>query len=227
MADPVLRARGIVKAFAQGGRPVPVLSGADLDVGAGEMVALVGASGAGKSTLLHILGLLERADAGRLTIAGRAAGALADRAATALRREAVGFVYQAHCLLPDFSALDNIALPQMIAGAPVAQARARARALLAGFDLAERAAHRPAELSGGQAQRVAIARALANGPAVLLADEPTGNLDAASAAQVMDVLCAAVRGRGLAAVVATHNAEIAGRADRVVRLTAGRLEPVG
>jgi lipoprotein-releasing system ATP-binding protein len=223
--DPVvLGAQGVAKAYTQGDRPVEVLRGVDLTLRRGEMVALMGASGAGKSTLLHILGLLERPDAGHLVIAGQTVTGLTDRAATRLRRSTIGFVYQFHHLLPEFTAAENIALAQMIAGAPRRAALDKAMDLLGSFGLADRAGHRPAQLSGGQAQRVAIARALANAPALLLADEPTGNLDPDTAARVLQVLVEQVRARGLAAVIATHNPALATQMDRVETMAGGRLE---
>jgi len=222
-AAPPLRLAGIVRRFVSGGGVLEVLRGADLSVAAGEIVALVAPSGAGKSTLLHIAGLLERPDAGRVEVAGRDASRLADAERTALRRASLGFVYQFHHLLPEFSALENVVVPQMIAGIARRRAELRARELLAGFGLAARETHRPARLSGGEQQRVAIARALANAPQVLLADEPTGNLDAATADRVFNELLGAVRGRGVAALIATHNPELAARMDRVVTLHQGQI----
>jgi lipoprotein-releasing system ATP-binding protein len=188
----------------------------------GEVAALVAPSGAGKSTLLHIAGLLDRPDAGAVRVLGQAAGR-DDGARTRLRRDAIGFVYQFHHLLPEFSALENVALPQRAAGADRRRAGARAREILAAVGLAGRLDHRPAELSGGEQQRVAIARALANRPRILLADEPTGNLDPGTAAQVFDLLMALVRDTGLAALIATHNPELAARMDRRLELRDGRV----
>ena len=218
-----LRLEKIVRTFKQAGRQLEVLREVDLVVRPGEMVALVGPSGAGKSTLLHVAGLLERPDSGEVYIEGRAAGRLSDRERTAIRRETVGFVYQYHHLLPEFSALENIVLPQMIAGLSKGKAKERARELLATVGLAERADHRPGRLSGGEQQRVAIARGLANGPAILMADEPTGNLDPETGGSVFDLLVKLVHGAGLAALIATHNMPLARRMDRVLRLEAGHV----
>jgi len=219
----VLRLDKIVKTFHQGERALHILNGISAEVRAGELVALVGPSGAGKSTLLHIAGLLERADSGDVIIEGQAASQLDDGARTALRRGTVGFVYQYHHLLPEFSAAENIALPQMIAGTSKAVANTRALELLAQVGLSERADHRPARLSGGEQQRVAIARGLANRPAILLADEPTGNLDPHTAEGVFDVLIDLVKNGGLAGLIATHNPELAKRMDRVLHLEDGGL----
>jgi len=204
---------------------VTVLDGADLSLAAGEVVGLVAPSGAGKSTLLHIAGLLDAPTAGTVRLLGQAVPVRDDTARTRLRRDTVGFIYQFHHLLPEFSALENVALPQRAAGAGRGRAEARARDLLAAVDLSHRLSHRPAELSGGEQQRVAFARALANRPQLLLADEPTGNLDPDTAARVFALLLGLVRETGLAALVATHNPELAARMDRVVRLEAGRLLP--
>jgi lipoprotein-releasing system ATP-binding protein len=211
------------RAYRTGAATLEVLRGVDLSIAAGEMVALVAPSGAGKSTLLQIAGLLDRADGGVVRIAGRDATALNDAGRTALRRVSIGFVYQFHHLLPEFSALENVMLPQFAAGVGRAAARARAGALLASVGLAARADHRPAELSGGEQQRVAVARALANRPRLLLADEPTGNLDPETAARVFDVMLRVVRDEGAGALVATHNPELAARMDRTVRLAGGRI----
>jgi lipoprotein-releasing system ATP-binding protein len=219
----VLRLEGIEKTYPGALGGVAVLRGASLSLVRGEVVALVAPSGAGKSTLLHIAGLLDTADAGRVAINGRDMGGLPDAARTAARRGQVGFIYQFHHLLPEFSALENVALPQLANGAPAAQAEARARALLARVGLEGRAGHRPAALSGGEQQRVAFCRALANAPAVLLADEPTGNLDPATSEQVFAVLMELVRETGLSALVATHNRELAARMDRVLRLDQGQI----
>ena len=222
---PALRLAGVERTFVQGGRKLDILRGAALEVAQGELVSLVGPSGAGKSTLLHIAGLLERPDGGEVEIAGRPCGALADAGRTAIRRAELGFVYQFHHLLPEFSARENVMLPQMTARRSRREARARADELLARVGLAERGGHRPGQLSGGEQQRVALARALANRPRLLLADEPTGNLDPETAARVFALLLELVRGDGLAALIVTHNAEIASRAERAVTLTAGRIEP--
>jgi lipoprotein-releasing system ATP-binding protein len=218
---------GVVKTFRQGGRELHVLRGVDLAVAPGEMAALVGPSGSGKSTLLHIAGLLERPDEGEVTIAGEAVGRLGDDQRSKLRRKALGFVYQYHHLLPEFSALENVIVPQMIAGRPKREARQHARTLLETVGLAERLEHRPARLSGGEQQRVAIARALANGPIVLLADEPTGNLDPETAGRVFGMLREMVRQTRVAALIATHNLELARSMDRVLRLEQGRVLTAG
>ncbi len=218
-----LELREVVQTFYQGGSAIEVLRGASLAVQPGEIVALVGPSGAGKSTLLQIAGLLERPSGGEVMVGGEACGRLSDRRRTQLRRHKLGFVYQFHHLLPEFSALENVVLPQMIAGVSKLAARARASALLAGLGLAAREGHRPARLSGGEQQRVAIARAVANEPLVLLADEPTGNLDQATSAAVFDALVDLVRETGLAALIATHNPALAARMDRCVGIEAGVL----
>jgi len=214
---------GITRTFVQGDRRLEVLRGVSVDLKAGEIVALVGQSGSGKSTLLHIAGLLERPDGGEVVIDGKRAGGLADSGRTALRRKFLGFVYQYHHLLPEFSALENVMLPQMLAGLSRSQARLRALDLLAMVQLKDRADHRPGRLSGGEQQRVAIARAVANAPRVLLADEPTGNLDATTADTVFRQLLTLVRETGMAALVATHNPELAARMDRTVHLKSGVL----
>lgn len=218
-----LRLRAVERIYRTEAGALPVLRGVDLSLRAGEIVALVAPSGTGKSTLLHLAGLLEKPDAGQVLIGGRDAGALSDSERTALRRDRIGFVYQFHHLLGDFSAIENVVLPQMIAGVDRKAAEVRARSLLGGLGLAGRVEHLPGKLSGGEQQRVAIARALANGPALLLADEPTGNLDVQTAAAVFDELLASVRGHGLAALIATHNPELAARMDRTVTLRDGRL----
>ena len=220
---PRLSLAGIRRGFDQGGVHLDVLRGVNLAIGAGEMVAMVGPSGAGKSTLLHIAGLLERPNAGTVTIDGRACDGLDDGGRTALRCSTVGFVYQLHHLLPEFSALENVELPQMIAGTGRRKAAAAAKELLARVGLGERLTHRPAQLSGGEQQRVAIARALANGPKLLLADEPTGNLDHNTADDVFDMLVALVHDTGIGALVATHNPELAARMDRTLELRDGVL----
>jgi lipoprotein-releasing system ATP-binding protein len=225
MNDPILTLTGITKAYNTG-KPnaVTVLQGTDLTVQKGEVVALVAPSGAGKSTLLHIAGLLDTPDAGQVSIAGRDMTKLSDRKRTAVRRNDVGFIYQFHHLLPEFTALENIVLPQLANGVSDADATARAQDLLARVGIAERGDHRPAALSGGEQQRVAFCRALANKPQLLLADEPTGNLDPDTSDRVFDALMELVRGTGLAAVISTHNLDLAARMDRMVRMTAGTLE---
>ena len=218
-----LRLEDVAKTFRQGGEALRILDRVSLRVAPGELVALVGPSGAGKSTLLHIGGLLERPDGGEVMIGGQAASKLADDARTALRRNAIGFVYQYHHLLPEFSALENVVVPQMIAGSPKAAAEARARELLELVGLTSRASHRPGRLSGGEQQRVAIARGLANAPAILFADEPTGNLDPHTAEAVFDLLIELVRGAGLAVLIATHNLDLAARMDRTLHLEDGHV----
>lgn len=223
MSEAVLRLDQIGRTFRQGKSRLEVLSGVDLNLNAGEIVALVGPSGSGKSTLLHIAGLLEAPDAGEVYISGQAATRLNDDARTRLRRHHMGFVYQYHHLLPEFSALENIAIPQIIAGIGRKEAKERAAEMLDWLGLADRASHRPGRLSGGEQQRVAIGRALANAPKLLLADEPTGNLDPHTAGDVFDVLIKLVRGAGLAALIATHNPDLASRMDRIVTLDDGHL----
>ncbi len=218
-----LALREIRRTFVQGDRRLEVLRGASLELRAGEIVALVGQSGSGKSTLLHIAGLLERPDGGDVVIDGKSAGRLGDGERTTLRRRFLGFVYQYHHLLPEFSALENVMLPQMLNGLSRSQARLRAMDLLNMVQLKERADHRPGRLSGGEQQRVAIARAVANAPRVLLADEPTGNLDAETADIVFRQLLALVRETGMVALIATHNHELAARMDRTVHLRDGVL----
>ncbi len=224
MSEPVLELEGIAKTY-KAGTPgqVQVLRGADLSVAPGQVVALVAPSGAGKSTLLHIAGLLDVADAGRVTICGRDVTGQSDRVRTAVRRRDVGFVYQFHHLLPEFTAAENIVLPQLANGVGRTAARDRAAMLLDRVGIAARADHRPAALSGGEQQRVAFCRALANGPRLLLADEPTGNLDPKTSDQVFAAMMDLVAGTGLSALIATHNLDLAARMDRVVRLDAGQL----
>ena len=218
----VLRLEAIAKSYNPGTpAAVSVLSDLNLSVARAEVVALVAPSGAGKSTLLHIAGLLDTPDAGRVVLDGRDMAGLPDRARTAARRERLGFVYQFHHLLPEFTALENVVLPQLANAVPEGRARDRARALLDRVGLSARASHRPAEMSGGEQQRVAFCRALANGPALLLADEPTGNLDPATSDHVFAVLMDLVRATGLSALIATHNPDLAARMDRVVRLDVG------
>ena len=224
MSERALSLEGVDKAYNRGGRAeVMVLKGASLTLSPGEAVALVAPSGAGKSTLLHIAGLLDRPDAGTVRLGSTDYTSASDRRRTAARRREVGFVYQAHHLLPEFNAVENVVLPQLAAGVSRAEADGHARELLSRVGLAERADHRPAALSGGEAQRVAFCRALANAPRLLLADEPTGNLDPATSERVFDTLMALVRETGLAALVATHNLDLAGRLDRLVRLENGGL----
>ena len=223
MSEHSLVLSGIVRTFVRGDERLAVLRGASLEVKPGECVALVGPSGAGKSTLLHIAGLLERADGGEVRVGGVFGSALGDGERTRLRRSTIGFVYQFHHLLPEFSALENVALPRRIDGRPRAEANARARDLLERLGLGERLHHRPARLSGGEQQRVAIARAIANRPSVLLADEPTGNLDQSTADAVCAELLAIARGNRLAALVATHNERLAESLDRRVVLQDGVL----
>ncbi len=223
---PALELRGLRRVFRTGGTEITVLNGVDLALMPGEVVALVGPSGAGKSTLLHLAGLLERPDGGSVLIGGQDCGALSDPKRTLLRRSELGFVYQFHHLLPEFSALENVMLPQMIAGVARGRARQKAAALLDGVGLSPRAGHRPARLSGGEQQRVAIVRALANDPRILLGDEPTGNLDHATGDSVLAALLGLVRRTGLAALIATHNLDLARRLDRIVALEDGRLRPL-
>lgn len=225
MNDPKfpLSVQDVRRTFVQGDRRLDVLRGISLDLRPGEIVALVGQSGSGKSTLLHIAGLLERPDEGEVVVDGKAVGKLGDHERTLLRRQFLGFVYQYHHLLPEFSAIENVMLPQMLNGATRGVARRRAAALLSMVQLAERLDHRPGRLSGGEQQRVAIARAVANAPRVLLADEPTGNLDSTTAEAVFRQLLGLVRETGMAALVATHNPELAARMDRTVILKDGVL----
>jgi len=218
-----LELRAITKIFEQGGETISVLRGASLRVEVGETVALLGPSGAGKSTFLQVAGLLDSPSDGEVVVGGQSAKGLSERERTRLRRDTLGFVYQFHHLLPEFSALENIVLPQLIAGKKRRVAQARAMDLLRSLGVEHRASHRPARLSGGEQQRVAIARALANQPAVLLADEPTGNLDAKTADQVFAQLRGLVAEVGLAAIIATHNEPLAARMDRIVRLVDGVL----
>ncbi|SEQ04200.1 lipoprotein-releasing system ATP-binding protein [Loktanella sp. DSM 29012] len=228
MNDPVLTLEGLTKGYNHG-KPseVRVLDGASLTIAPGEVVALVAPSGAGKSTLLHIAGLLDVADAGRVQIGGEDVTGLSDRRRTTIRRNDVGFIYQFHHLLPEFTALENIVLPQLANGASGSDARARALSLLDTVGIAPRAGHRPAALSGGEQQRVAFCRALANNPKLLLADEPTGNLDPETSDRVFDALMGLVRSTGLSALIATHNLELAARMDRAMRLEAGKLVESG
>jgi lipoprotein-releasing system ATP-binding protein len=220
----VVRLTDLRRSFEQGGVRIDVLRGIDLGIAPGEIVALLGPSGSGKSTLLQAVGLLEGGFEGRIEIEGVDASALSGDDRTALRRDHLGFVYQFHHLLPDFSAIENVVLPQLVAGKTEAHARARAEELLGALGLAARLHHRPSQLSGGEQQRVAVARALANRPQLVLADEPTGNLDEATADRVLAEFLKLVRGEGSAALVATHNERLALKMDRVVRLHEGVLE---
>ncbi|MFN3584694.1 ABC transporter ATP-binding protein [Phenylobacterium sp.] len=225
MSEPVLSIRGLERTYRTAAGPLTVLRGVDLDLRPGEIVGLIGPSGSGKSSLLHAAGLLEHPDAGRISVLGRDCSNLGEGERTRVRLAAIGFVYQFHHLLPEFSALDNVALPQMIAGKSRRAARDRAALLLGELGLTERVHHQPAQLSGGEQQRVAIARALANSPRILLADEPTGNLDPTTSGAVFENLYALARKTGVAALVATHNLELASHMDRVLALRDGRLEP--
>jgi lipoprotein-releasing system ATP-binding protein len=221
---PALHLQDLRRAYAQGSRVIEVLTGATASLYPGEAVALLGPSGAGKSTLLHIAGLLERPDAGAVVIDGVDCVKLGDSERTRMRRAEIGFIYQFHHLLPEFSALENIVLPQLILGLSRREAEDRAKQLLHSLGLDERGDHRPAQLSGGEQQRVAIARAVANGPRLLLADEPTGNLDPHTAERVFEQLLSLVRQSGVAALIATHNLELAARMDRTLLLMDGILE---
>ncbi|MGR3546720.1 MAG: ABC transporter ATP-binding protein [Roseovarius sp.] len=226
MSEAVLRLSGVEKIYNRGlTSEVRVLNGVDLTLARGEMVALVAPSGAGKSTLLHIAGLLDTPDAGRVEIGSEDMTGLNDRRRTMVRRQEVGFVYQFHHLLPEFSALENIVLPQLANGVARREAETRAQALLEEVGVGPRAGHRPSAMSGGEQQRVAFCRALANSPRVLLADEPTGNLDPGTSDQVFAALTGLVRGTGLSALIATHNLDLAARMDRILRLDQGRVVP--
>jgi lipoprotein-releasing system ATP-binding protein len=223
MIEPILRFKGVTRTFMQGGAVLEVLKGVDLSIEPGEIVALLGASGAGKSTLLQAAGLLESGFGGRIEIAGTRVESLSADARTTMRRTRLGFVYQFHHLLPDFSAEENVMLPQLIAGVAQAQASARARTVLGDLGLSERLSHKPAQLSGGEQQRVAVARALANEPLLILADEPTGNLDETTGRRVLAEFIRLARARGSAALIATHNQELARSMDRVVVLKEGAI----
>ena len=224
MSEAVLSTRGLKRSFTQGDVTIEVLRGVDLDVMPGEIVALLGPSGSGKSTLLQAVGLLEGGFQGSIRIIGREAADLDDEGRTELRREALGFVYQFHHLLPEFNARENVVLPQLIHGSETEEAQARAEQLLSALGLGARLDHRPSKLSGGEQQRVAVARALANKPPLVLADEPTGNLDESTADTVLAEFLSLVRGEGSAALVATHNERLAAKMDRIVRLHDGRLD---
>ena len=224
MSDAIVRLTDLTRSFEQGGERIDVLRGVTLEIMPGELVALLGPSGTGKSTMLQAVGLLEGGFGGRIEIAGIDATALPSGDRTALRRNHLGFVYQFHHLLPDFSAEENVILPQLVAGKPREEATVRARELLGALGLEHRLTHRPSQLSGGEQQRVAVARALANRPHLVLADEPTGNLDEVTADKVLAQFLDLVRGQGSAAIVATHNERLAARMDRVVRLHEGLLE---
>jgi len=225
MSDPVLRLSGIHKSYKRNvAAEVVVLKGADLTLEAGQVAALVAPSGAGKSTLLHIAGLLDTPDTGTVSVNGTAMAKASDRRRTRIRREEIGFIYQFHHLLPEFTALENIVLPQLANGQTASTARERAQMLLASVGLKDRSDHRPAALSGGEQQRVAFCRALANGPSLLLADEPTGNLDPDTSEMVFETLMTVVRDTGLAALIATHNPALAERMDMTYRLDSGGLK---
>jgi len=223
MSDPVVALNALTRSFEQGGVRIDVLRGVDLAIHPGEIVALLGPSGSGKSTMLQAIGLLEGGFGGRISIAGIDSSRLGKDERAAVRRDHIGFVYQFHHLLPDFSAIENVVLPQLVADKPMAEARTRAGELLSALGLAQRLDHRPSQLSGGEQQRVAVARALANKPQLVLADEPTGNLDEATADRVLGQFLELVRGEGSAALVATHNERLARAMDRVVRLQEGFL----
>ena len=225
MSETVLELKGVQRVYSQADSRLEVLKGVDLSISRGELVALVGPSGAGKSTLLHVAGLLEYPDGGDVTIAGSSCAGLPDDSRTALRRTQIGFIYQFHHLLPEFSAMENVMIPRMVAGEGRRAALTKARELIEAVGLTCRATHRPAKLSGGEQQRVAIARALANTPSVLLADEPTGNLDGNTADTVFGLLEDLVRKTGSGALVATHNLDLARRMDRVLRLENGAVRP--
>ncbi|MEM6780807.1 MAG: ABC transporter ATP-binding protein [Pseudomonadota bacterium] len=223
MSDVLLKASGLTRTFSQGGENLTVLHNADFDIKSGEIVALVGPSGAGKSTMLQLMGLLDQPTSGSILIDGQETAKMSDQQATEMRRKFIGFVYQFHYLLPEFTALENVVLPQMISGVPRKAAETRAKELLDQLKLSHRYEHRPARLSGGEQQRVAIARALANHCKVLLADEPTGNLDPETADTVFDLLIDLVRETGIGALIATHNMQLAERMDRILELKAGRI----
>lgn len=224
MSSPVVQLEALTRSFEQGGVRIDVLRGVNLTINPGEIVALLGPSGSGKSTLLQAVGLLEGGFGGRIVINGHDASAMASDQRTAMRRDHIGFVYQFHHLLPDFNAEENVVMPQLVANTPRGDAEARAEDLLGALGLSQRLDHKPSQLSGGEQQRVAVARALANRPALVLADEPTGNLDEATSEKVLDEFLRLVREEGSAALVATHNERLAAKMDRVVRLHDGVLE---
>ncbi len=221
----ILRLEAVSRHYGDAPNKIEVLNGADLEVHASEMVALVAPSGAGKSTLLHLAGLLERPSSGEVFIGDKSCGTMNDDERTKTRRVDIGFIYQFHHLLPEFTALENVTLPQMIAGLTKSEASERAAQLLEYMHIAQRATHRPSELSGGEQQRVAIARAVANAPKLLLADEPTGNLDPETASYVFEALTRLVRSSGLAALIATHNHQLAAKMDRIVTIKEGKIVP--
>lgn len=221
--DRLLTVNGVEKTFRQGGADLTILKDISLSLEKGEMVALLGPSGSGKSTLLQMIGLLERPTSGQVVLAGQNTGELDEDARTLLRRDYIGFVYQYHHLQPEFTALENVVIPQLIARKGKKEAAARAEALLTALGLGHRLTHRPARLSGGEQQRVAIARALANSPHLLLADEPTGNLDTRTSADVFDILTELVQSTGIGALIATHNLDLADQMDRVLEIRNGRL----
>lgn len=225
MTKTILELKNLHRHFKQGNKDLHILRGIDFSLSAGEMVGLVGASGTGKSTLLQIAGLLDHLDEGEVILDGVSSSGLSDRKRTRIRRYDIGFVYQFHHLLPEFSALENVALPQIVAGMSKAKAEKKATELLESMGLGERLDHRPSALSGGEQQRVAIARALVNDPKVLLADEPTGNLDEATGKRVLDILLRLAKEKGIAALIATHNTKLANNMDRCVLLTEGQLVP--
>lgn len=227
MSDPIVRLRDLRRSFSQGGVTIEVLRGVNLEIQPGEIVALLGPSGSGKSTMLQAIGLLEGGFSGLIEIAGTDASKLSGDDRTALRRDHLGFVYQFHHLLADFNALENVVLPQLVAGTERSMADVRATELLSALGLGQRLDHRPSQLSGGEQQRVAVARALANRPELVLADEPTGNLDEATADRVLEEFLKLVRGEGSSALIATHNERLALRMDRVVRLHEGVLRTIG
>ena len=223
MSEPALQLTGLTRSFTQADVTIEVLRGVDFTLSRGEIVALLGPSGSGKSTLLQAAGLLEGGFGGSISIDGVRAASLSDADRTALRRDKLGFVYQFHHLLPDFTAQENVVLPQLVHGTPRAQSETRAADLLAALGLGQRLSHKPSQLSGGEQQRVAVARALANRPVLVLADEPTGNLDEETAARVLDEFLSLVRSQGSASLVATHNRALAAKMDRIVRLDHGML----
>jgi lipoprotein-releasing system ATP-binding protein len=227
VSEPLIVASGVVKGYRTAAGYVPVLQGLDLSVESGEMLAIMGASGVGKSTLLHVLGTLDRPEAGSLRIGGEDVLGLSESRLREVRNRTLGFVFQFHHLLPEFTALENVAMPLLIARKPEAEARDRAAALLGELELGERLHHRPGALSGGEQQRVALARGLAQGPRALLADEPTGNLDRETGGRLQALLRRVCRDKGVTVVVVTHDEDLAGSCDRTLRLTSGRLHPPG